>query len=132
VSAVEEPSLSIEQFEAADIDPQQFDHEAHVYMGWLYVQEYGLAGAIGRFDEAIHKLVIKLGAEDKYHATITWLFLLIIGERVEPDETWQVFTSKNADLITDGHAVLSRYYDDKTLYSERARDRFILPTIGRN
>ena len=127
MSAVVEPNLSIEKFDAADIDPQHFNHEAHVYMGWLYVREYGLAGALGRFDEAIHNLVRKFGAEDKYHATITWLFLLLIGERIEVDETWQLFKSRNADLLTNGREILSRFYDDETLFSTRARGRFILP-----
>ena len=127
MSAVVAPGLSIEQFEAADIDPKQFDHEAHVYMGWLYVREYGLGGALARFDAAIHNLVKKLGAEDKYHATITWLFLLLIGERIETDEPWHLFKTRNADLLTNGRQILSNYYNDETLFSARARSRFILP-----
>lgn len=127
MSAVLEPDLIIEKFEAADIDPKQFNHEAHVYMGWLYVREFGLAGALTRFDEAIHNLVKKFGAEEKYHATITWLFLLLIAERIEADEPWQLFKTRNADLLKNGRELLLRYYDDETLCSARARARFVLP-----
>ncbi|MCH9693034.1 MAG: hypothetical protein K0U72_00835 [Gammaproteobacteria bacterium] len=121
------PDLTIEQFATANIDPGQFNHEAHVYMGWLYVQEYGLAGAMARFDTAIHNLVTKFGAEDKYHATITWFFLMMIGERIEDDEPWEQFKTKNADILEDGRALLSRYYDEEILFSPRARGRFLLP-----
>lgn len=39
------PEITIEHFESADIDPDQFNHEAHVYVAWLYVREYELAKA---------------------------------------------------------------------------------------
>jgi hypothetical protein len=70
------PDLTIEQFESGNIDAEMFDHEAHVYVGWLYVQQYELADAIARFDDALRRLTRKLGAPGKYHATITWIFLL--------------------------------------------------------
>jgi len=127
MNAAIEPDLTIEQFEAADIDPNQFNHEAHVYMGWLYVREYGITGALARFDGAIHSLVKKLGAEDKYHATITLFFLLLISERIDAEEPWSLFKTRNADLLANGRELLSRYYDDATLSSARARSGFIMP-----
>jgi hypothetical protein len=121
------PEITIERFESADIDPDQFDHEAHVYVGWLYVREYELAEAIGKFDNGLRRLVSKLGAERKYHATLTWFFLLLIADRAEDGEPWQVFSQRNADLITGSKETLSRYYSDSCLFSERARERFVLP-----
>ena len=41
-------ALTIERFEAASIDPASFDHEAHVYVGWLYVMSYPGNEAIAR------------------------------------------------------------------------------------
>jgi len=121
------PAITIERFESADIDPDQFDHEAHVYVGWLYVREYELAEAIGKFDRGLQRLVSKLGAEGKYHATLTWFFLLLIADRSENGEPWQAFRQRNADLINDSKKTLSRYYSDRYLFSERARERFVLP-----
>ena len=121
------PGITIERFEAGDIDPDQFDHEAHVYVGWLYVCECELADAIAKFDNGLKRLVSKFGAEGKYHATLTWFFLLLIADRIEPDEPWQVFRHRNADLVTGGKEVLSRYYSETCLFSARARERFVLP-----
>jgi len=121
------PRITIERFEAGDIDPDQFDHEAHVYVGWLYVCAYELTDAIAKFDTGLKRLVSKFGAEGKYHATLTWFFLLLIADRVEADEPWQVFRHRNADLVTGAKQVLSCYYSEAYLFSKRARERFVLP-----
>ena len=119
--------LTIERFENADIDPERFGHEAHVYIAWLYVQNYELAEAIERFDGGLKRLVAKLGADGKYHATLTWFFLLLIADRAVDDQSWQDFRGQNVDLLADSKALLSRYYSDGCLFSSRARERFVLP-----
>jgi hypothetical protein len=121
------PKITIDRFEASDIDPDEFNHEAHVYVGWLYVQQFELSTAISRFDAALKRWVTKLGADGKYHATLTWFFLLLIADRTEVDETWQMFKSRNLDLVENSRDVLSRYYSNGYLFSDRARERFVLP-----
>ncbi len=71
MNALAKPDITIEDFEASNIEAERFDHEAHVYMGWLYVREYELTEALSRFDAGLKRLVTKLGAESKYHATLT-------------------------------------------------------------
>ncbi len=127
MNAVANPEFTLDNFEARDIDPERFDHEAHVYVGWLYVREYELTDAIARFDAGLKRLVIKLGAAGKYHATLTWFFLLLIADRVEENEPWQAFRHRNTDLITNSKELLSRYYSDRNLFSDRARRHFVLP-----
>ena len=127
MNAVTKPELTIENFEASDIDPERFDHEAHVYVAWLYLRKYTLTDAIAKFDAGLRRLVIKFGAEGKYHATLTWFFLLLVAERFESDEPWQVFKHRNTDLINDSKQILSRYYSEEYLFSDRARERFMLP-----
>ena len=91
--------LTIERFEAAQVDVPAFDHEAHVYVGWLYLQAYPRDEAILRFDAALRRLTEKIGARDKYNAMITWLFLLLIAERSRHGEDWSAFRRRNADLV---------------------------------
>lgn len=127
MSVVHNPDLTIEQFEKGKVDPAQFDHEAHVYVGWLYVRAFELGEAISRFDGALRRFTEQLGVPDKYHATITWLFLLLINERAQGDEGWQNFRSRNPDLIDDSKTTLGRYYSDALLFSDCARAHFVLP-----
>lgn len=90
---------SIEKFEAGDVDPAGFDHEAHIYVGWLYVKTYERPQAITQFDAALRRLTDKIGASDKYNAMITWLFLLLIEERAQEGENWLTFRARNNDLF---------------------------------
>jgi len=90
---------TIEKFEAGDIDPARFDHEAHIYVGWLYMTTYEGAEAIARFDAALRRLTAKVGATNKYNAMITWLFLLLIAARATDGENWLSFRASNRDLF---------------------------------
>ena len=122
-----ESTLSIERFEAGQVDAAAFDHEEHVRIGWLYLQRFDTAEAIGRFDSALRRLTEQLGVPDKYHATITWLFLLLINERSRVDESWNAIRSRNRELVEDCGNTLRRYYSDAVLFSDEARKRFVLP-----
>ncbi|MBT8086718.1 MAG: hypothetical protein KJO46_01730 [Gammaproteobacteria bacterium] len=120
-------SLTIEQFESGELTAGQFDHGAHVYIAWLYVDRYDLATAIGRFDAALRRLTNHLGVPEKYHATITWLFLLLINERFLENEVFPEFRSRNPDLFENSGMTMRKYYSDALLSSDTARERFVLP-----
>lgn len=130
------PELDIARFEAAEIDAEAFDHERHLYIGWLLLQDEGLGSAIARFSRALRKITQKFGCEDKYHETITWMFMILIAERClnDPAAGWPDFARQNADLIEGGLSVLDDYYSRDRLWSEDARSTFLLPdlqTVGR-
>ena len=129
MNAVAEPQVSIAAMEAGEIDPATFDHEAHVYLGWQYVREYPLTEAIGRFTDALRRLTNQLGVPGKYHDTITWFYLLVIAERRAraQDDSWIAFRRDNEDLFSRENNVLERYYSKELLWSDRARQAFVLP-----
>lgn len=122
-------ALSIETFERGDIDVQQFNHEAHVYVGWLYLEQFTTTEAIARISASLKRITLNLGAPDKFHATITWFFMLIIAERraANKEEDWCSFRRNNVDLFCRDDNVLSRYYSKESLQSEAAKKRFVLP-----
>ena len=96
-----ETTFTIDGFESGTIDPARFDHEAHIYVAWLYVQTFGPETALARFDAALRRLTRKIGAASKYDAMITWLFVKLIAERARSDEDWPAFRARNADLIDE-------------------------------
>ena len=91
--------FTIERFESSDVDPTLFDHEAHVYVAWLYLHALPRDEAITRFDTALQRFTARIGASAKYDALVTWLFMMLIAERIVPGETWPAFRGRNADLI---------------------------------
>ncbi len=129
MNAVLQPDVSIDALEAGTIDAAAFDHESHVYAAWLYLERWPLHEAIGRFCAALRRLTVKLGAEAKYHETMSWFFLLLINQRRTTTKatSWIAFRQENADLIRDFRATLSRYYSQEVLASDQARQHFLLP-----
>ncbi len=119
--------FSVDAFERGTIDAAEFDHEAHVYVAWSYLDRYPLTVAIERFSNALKSLTDKLGVPDKYHETITWFYLLLIAERRHATESWEAFRRDNEDLFNPGDSVLTRYYRPATLASDRAKRSFVLP-----
>ena len=94
-----ETRLTVDNFEAGAIDPDLFDHVAHIYVAWLYLKTFERDEAMQRFDAALRRLTRKIGATSKYNAMITWLFLKLIAERALEDETWPAFRARNTDLF---------------------------------
>ncbi|MEQ9562702.1 MAG: hypothetical protein RLN69_09295 [Woeseiaceae bacterium] len=128
-----EPSFGpgIAELEAGLIDPEQFDHQAHVFVAWSYLAEYPLAESIQRFTAALRRLTVKLGASDKYHETITWFYLIEIEKRrnAETSRSWPAFVLENADLLRRGGDVLRQHYSPALLASPLAREKFVLPDL---
>jgi len=120
---------TIRQFEALEIDPEHFDHEAHLYVAWQYLANEELLEAISRYRHALKRLTVKLGIPDKYHETITWAYMIAMAERrySAPDDDWPTFKARNPDLFERGGAFLRRYYEADTIGSPLARELFILP-----
>jgi hypothetical protein len=124
-----ETRLSIETFEAGALDSAEFDHAAHIYVAWLYLQRFPAATAISRFTEGLRRLTARLGVPGKYHETISWFYMLLIAERMAGASTknWDAFCQDNDDLFRRDDNVLGRYYSDNLLGSDLARQSFVLP-----
>ena len=129
VSAVSAPHWTIESLESATIDAEAFDHEAHIYVGWLYLESYPLAEAIEQFTNALRRLTRKLGVPGKYHETISWFYLLLIEERrsVSTRNDWFAFRRANNDLFCRDDNIIERYYSKELISSDRAKQSFVLP-----
>lgn len=122
-------SLTIDAFERHAVDFSQFDHEAHVYIAWLYLQELDVTAAIARMSSTLQSVVEELGVPGKFHATITWFYMLIISERRQFHgcRDWHEFREANRDLLSRDENALWRYYRPETLASDAARRSFVLP-----
>lgn len=130
--SVPDVAAEIHAFEAGDIDPEQFDHAAHVRVVWCYLQQFPAAAALARFTSALRALTERLGMPQKYHETITWFFVIVIAHRVASSRsrTWEGFKTENSDLIGKSSTLLRRYYSAARLDSADARRAFVLPDLA--
>ena len=118
-------------FVATALPADQFHHEQHVRVAWLFVRRHGMPAALGEFSEAIKRFAVAKGAHGLYHETITWAYLLIISERQtrQSASTWTEFALANADLLSWKPSILERYYSKEFLMSDEARRSFVMPDL---
>lgn len=122
------PAL-LDSFIDTTLPADQFHHQQHVQVAWLFVTKFGMPAALGEFSTAIRRFADAKGATGLYHETITWAFLLLIADRQArmPADTWEMFERENQDLLTWKPSILERYYSKELLASELARQSFLMP-----
>ena len=123
---------TIQQFESLDVDPASFDHEAHVYIAWSYLQICEPLEAIRRYRETLKRLTRKLGVPDKYHETMTWFYLLAVAERATGDDAsdWSLFKTRHPGLFQRNPGMIRHFYSEERLMSDLARAQFVLPDLA--
>lgn len=125
------PGPTIEAFESLDFDAGNFDHEAHVYVAWNYLQRYELLESIGRYRKTLKRLTSSLGVPEKYHETITWFYMIAVSQHsmMTAASDWPEFRAKNPELFERSPGVIERFYSKSRLKSNEARQSFLLPDL---
>jgi hypothetical protein len=121
----------LDRFVDTSLPADQFHHQQHVQVAWMFVRNYGMPDAIREFTNAIRRFAEAKGATGLYHQTITWAFLLLIADRQarNPADTWAQFETDNTDLLLWKPSILNRYYSKELLSSELARRTFLMPDL---
>jgi hypothetical protein len=114
--------------------PGEFHHADHVRVAFAYVVQFPFLEAVKKFSAALKRFAISKGKPNLYHETITWVYLLLIRERIaraSRPQTWGEFAEGNPDLLIWKGGVLASLYRQETLDSDLARHTFVLPDRGR-
>jgi hypothetical protein len=116
-------------FESASVDPAKFRHKDHLYVAWVYLRALSLEEALARYVKHLRKLAAALGVPGKYHATITWTYLLLLDEAMHelPDASFEELLAARPALLDHKAGALYDHYDAAELATEAARRRFVLP-----
>lgn len=120
-----------DRFVDTTLPADQFHHQQHVQVAWLFVQKHGMPDALAEFANAIKRFADAKAASGLYHETITWAFLLLIAERQarNPATTWEDFEAANPDLLVWKPSILERYYSKELLASDLAKRTFVMPDM---
>lgn len=118
----------VEAFERGEVNPAAFHHREHLYVAWCYLRELSVEDALARYVRHLKALTVKLGVPQKFHATITWAWLVALADAMEraPGSAFDALLEANPSLL-DARGGLSRWYGAAELDSARARARFVLP-----
>lgn len=115
-------------FEDGAVTPAEFTHLAHVRVAWVYLREADSPDeALERMRGAIRRFAAAAGASQKYHETITVLWMRLLedvriqgasGELEEVLLTYPELANKDLPL---------QYYSRDRLFSDEARAAWLEP-----
>lgn len=120
-------------FERGEIAPAEFDHRAHVRVAWVYLREGpSLDAATTRMRDAIRRFAAAAHVPQKYHETITVLWMRLLADAASrvatPCELAELF--ERCPELADKDLPL-KYYSRERLFSEEARGRWVAPESWR-
>jgi hypothetical protein len=117
-------------FEKGSVTPAQFDHVAHVRVAWVYLRESGsMEEALSRMRDAIRRFATAAGKPEKYHETITVLWMRVLAEVQDAGASGEL-----ADVLREHPALADKdlplhYYSRDRLFSDEARAGWIEPDL---
>ena len=118
-------------FEQGSLDPAQFNHRRHLSLAWSYLQRDGFPEGALHFRRHLQNYVAKVGAQSKYHETITWAYLVLLNEelclRSPAGESFDAIIHRRPDLLDHRNGPIARCYSKAQLDSAEARRVFMLP-----
>ena len=118
----------LDAFIEGTIAPQDFTHRDHVAVAYELLRRESFVRSAVIFVDGLKKLVAAAGVPEKFNLTITLAYLGLIAERLADDKSnsWGAFAQDNPELLDP--KILQRWYAPDRLYSETARQVFLLPT----
>src|SRR5258705_1850333 len=115
-------------FEEGSVTPAESTHLAHVRVAWVYLNEAAsVEGALPRMRDAIRRFAAAAGASQKYHETITVLWMRLLedvrargasGELVDVLRAYPALADKDLPL---------EYYSRDRLFGDEARATWVEP-----
>lgn len=124
-------SAFAEEFKYARLSPSMFTHEAHLRLAWIHIQCYGLQAAMINIEKQIKDFVKHVGAEEKYHQTITIAAIKMVSHFMakSKETSFQDFINENPELKTNFKELINSHYSFNIFASQKAKSNYIEPDL---
>ena len=121
----------LQQFKDCSLPPAIFSHEAHLRLAWLNIYREGMEKAEKAIQEQIERFVAHVGAQHKYHKTLTIAAIKAVGHFMEKSTTdnFPDFISENPQLKKDFKSLINSHYSFDIFSSEEARTSYVEPDV---
>lgn len=121
----------IQAFETGRLNPQLFDHEAHIKLAWMYLNLYGEELAIAKTCEGIRNFDRLHGDGTKYHTTLTIAAVKAVYhfQRKSKSNSFEEFINEFPRLKTSFKSLLNLHYGSDILNNKKAKTEFVEPDL---
>ncbi len=120
----------LEAFESCTLPKEAFHHRDHIRLAWLYLRQDEFSVAAARIEQSIRRFAAHLGVSEKYHHTITivWLRLVADAIRKSPDAvTFENLFELHGELLDQN--LVFQFYSRGRLLSDAARFAWMEPDL---
>ncbi len=117
--------------EKCNINPNEFDHIAHLRLAWINIKKYGIDKAIIRVPAQIQKLVETFNVAEKYHTTLTIAAINTVYHFMQKSKSrnFQDFIVEFPKLKNDFMDLIFSHYSNDRLMHSKAKSQFICPDL---
>ena len=120
------------RFEKQQVTGEEFNHRAHLQVAWCYIHKFPLVKVREKFHDDLILLTKTLGAEEKYHRTLTDFFLdylyqvkWYLNYDLPAAESWALVEKKCPLLVEDAKALVRLYYSEELINSAEAKTQYL-------
>lgn len=119
------------QFQNCSLDPSNFDHEAHLRLVWIQIEKHGFQQALINIQHQIQKFVKHVGAEEKYHKTLTITAIEIVNhfKKKQTSNSFKEFILEFPDLKNNFKGLIEHHYSYDIFKSVKAKKEYLEPDI---
>jgi len=118
----------VEAFESCRLPGEQFHHEDHLRLAWIYLRQHGMREAEARLLRGIPRFAEHHGSLGKFHYTMTvaWLRIVAAARAAQLAEMPFVELLAACPELCD-RQLLAKHYSQELLQSEAARTSWVPP-----
>ncbi len=119
------------QFKDCSLNPNIFNHEAHLRLAWILINEFGIDEAITTIQLQLQHFVKSLDAIDKYHVTVTIASMKAVHHFIKKSNSknFEEFIIENQKLKTHFKELINSHYSIDIFSSEKAKLSFLEPDL---
>lgn len=113
------------------LDPKLFTHEGHLRYAWIQINKYGLSQAVENVITQIKNYVQLLGAQDKFHLTITIAGVHLVNYHLQKSKAknFQTLLLTCPEIKSRFKALINSHYSYDIFRVEEARHTYFEPDI---
>jgi len=121
----------LSSLQSGDLNPKIFNHEAHLRLAYILSKKFDKDTSIEKVMHCIHGYVNHLGAQDKYHMTLTIAAVKIVHHFMEKSAStnFNTFIKEYPQLNDDFKRLLFTHYSKKAIESPEAKLKYIKPDL---
>lgn len=120
-----------EQFKTGVLNPEMFNHEAHLRLAWIQINKYGIERAQKNIQKQLLAYVDKFGARQKYNTTLTVAAIKAVYHFMLKSEsdTFKDFIDEFPRLKHNFKDLMNVHYGIDIFNLEKAKIEFIKPDL---